>query len=368
MSKGGRLLPRLGLALAAAAAALGGAELAVRLASPQPPAVLHEGLLRGMFTRPGDHPVRTDELQGVVHVNAQGFVDEEWGPRQAGVLRVVLLGDSFVQAAQVPLQAGYGRVLADELSTQAGRPIEVLSLGVPGAGTATALLLAREHLAELQPDVLLYGLTTSNDVLNNHPSLDPKTDKPFFSLQGGTLVRVAPQEAGLPPWARGPLWQHSHLARWAGRSLWARAEVADRLARGGGLPAELRVHDPAGGVVWEEAWQVTDALVGALAAEAGDRVFATVLVPDQVECSRQGRARAVDAWPELATWDTDAARLRAGELAAGHGPVIDLCAALLAAERPDQPLYLAEDGHWTTSGHRVAAQATATALLPLLPR
>ena len=51
----------------------------VRVASPAPLSV-HGDPNRGAFTTPGDHPVRTDEYAAVVHVNADGFVDRDWGP------------------------------------------------------------------------------------------------------------------------------------------------------------------------------------------------------------------------------------------------------------------------------------------------
>jgi len=352
--------------------ALAGAEGGTRLLRPQTPALPETGLLRGAFTTPGAHPVRSEVFTGTVQVNAQGFVDGPWGPRQAGTsqpgaARVVVIGDSFVQAAQVPLTAGFGRVLARELSED-GAPVEVLSLGVPGAGTGTALLLARAWLAELQPDLVLYAMTTSNDVLNNHPELDPKPDKPFFARRGAALVQIDPQDAAVPLWARGALWRHSHLLRWIGRTFWTRAEVAARLERGGGLPIELRVHDPSPSPDWEEAWALTGALIGALAEESADHGadFATLLFPDAVEATAAGRAEATARWPALAAWDTRAAARRAAALAEAHGPVLDLQPAIAAAEPEGSPLYLDKDGHWTEAGHRVAAEASAPFVQALL--
>lgn len=365
------LLGRAGLALLGLAAALAVVEGAVRLAAPQAPAVPDQpGLNRGQFTVPGDHPVRTAEYDVVVHVNQQGFVDREWTPTPPEQQRVLLLGDSFVQAAQVPLEQGFGRVLEQQLRA-AGRDVVVRSAGVPGAGTATALLLARQLAPAWQPDVVLYAFTTSNDVLNNHPDLDEKPDKPFFRLVDGKLEPVRPGQVQPPAWASGVLWEHSHALRWVGRTAWARTESRARIDKGAGLPAELRVHDPAADPTWEQAWAVTDALVGALSTEvqALGAAPGTLLVPDAVEITRQGRAAAAARWPVLADWDTAAARQRAADLAAAHGPVIDLGPALAAAEAEDPaPLYFPQDGHWTARGHAVAATAAAPAVLQLLDR
>ncbi len=339
----------------------------MRLVAPQAPAGSAGGaggddlaaLNRGLFTEPGDHPVHTDEYDALVHVNARGFVDGEWGPRRPGVARVLLLGDSFVQAAQVDLPDGLGRVADRAL----GPGVEVLSAGVPGAGTGTALLLARRLLPELRPDLVVYAWTTSNDVLNNDPLLDDKPDKPYFDLVDGALRR---RSAGADPIAPGPLFRGSALLRLVTRTCRARQEARRRIALGHGLPVELRIHDPDAGEQWAQAWAVTDALLAALADEAAaaEVLLVTALLPDAVQATDEGRAAAIARWPQLAGWDLDRAQARAATVAARHGPVIDLQPALHAA---GPGLYLPVDGHWTAKGHAVAGAALAEGLAPLLP-
>jgi len=339
--------------------ALAGVEGAVRTLAPQADAPLAGSLLRGPLTRPGDHRVRTEAGEATVHVNAHGFVDHEWPSPDAakGAPRVAVLGDSFVQGAQVALDDGYGRRLQSALRAGGSPTAEVLSLGVPGAGTATALEVYRAHVRALRPDVVVLGFLVANDVLNNHPLLEAKDDKPFYArAPDGALVRTGAART----LARGPLWEASHAWRWITRERVA-AEVARRkVALGRGVPVDLRVHDPTPDPVWEEAWAVTDALVGALAREAhadGAR-FVTVLFPDGVTANARDRDAAVGRWPAAAAWDPARAQARAATMAARHGPVIDLLPAL--RDRPS--LYLPKDGHWTADGHAAAAVATAEGL------
>jgi len=359
---------RLALALVALLFSLLAVELGVRLLRPQSLGqVVPPPLLRGQLTRPGVHPLRSEEYAHQVHVNQRGFVDREWGEKLPGSSRVVLIGDSFVQAAQVPLEDGLGRVLEEELQGR-DRPVEVLSMGVPGAGTATALGLLERYALPREPDLAVLGFLLANDVLNNHPLLDSKTDKPYFTLRDGQLVPTDAQDAALRPLA-GPLWARSHAWRWCARTLAARRLARLKLERGGGMPLDLRVHDPQAGPLWEEAWSVTEALLQAMSSrcrEAGVP-FAILLIPDQIRATRQGLARASQSWPALEGWDLERAAARAGTLAEAAAPTLDLAPALrLADDQGAASLYYPRDGHWTARGHRVAAQASAEFLAALL--
>lgn len=335
---------------------MGGVELGVRVGWPQPmQAIKAPALLRGEFTIPGDHPVRTEEYSVTVHVNQAGFVDREWGPKTGK--KVIVIGDSFVQAAQVGLEEGFGRVL-DGLLEGA----EVESMGVPGAGTATALGVLDRYALPREPDVVILGFLVANDVLNNHPLLEGKDDKPFYTLQNGQLIPTDAANILLPP---GWLYQHSEAFRWAARA-WARREaVAQKLALGKGMPIDLRVHDPQGGPIWDEAWGVTGALIRRMAdhCAAFNVKFGVLLFPDGLQATEGGRQRTLQAWPEAATWDLSRAQAHAAEVAGASAQVFDLLPALQNHENA----YFPKDGHWTPEGHRLAAEGSRHFIQQLLP-
>jgi hypothetical protein len=357
------------LAGAALALTLGALEAGVRALAPEPLTRARDAR-RGAFTQPGRHPVQTAEYQVTVQVNAQGFVDRDWGPKAPGVPRVALLGDSFVQAAQVELDQGVGRRLDRWLDAKRGHDVEVLSLGVPGAGTATALQLYDQHAVDLEPDLVVLAFLVSNDVFNNHPGLDTKPDKPYFGLVDGALAPIEAADAGLGAVARTGLWRHSHLVRAVGRRVLAGAEARDRVRRGDGLPVDLRVHDPQQPSPWPEAWAVTEALVAALAERcAADGVaFGVLLLPDRIMATEAGARAAVGRWPALASWDLQAATRQAEARFSPHAPVFDLTPAFTWSEQlGDGALYFARDGHWTARGHDVAAQFAAGEVAAWLP-
>jgi hypothetical protein len=370
-----RLGARLALAAGSLLLALGAVELGVRVWRPQA-LWMPSGMapvLRGPFREPGVHPNVSEEFSVQVQVNQHRFVDREWpswlstmGLEERGPL-VVVVGDSFVQAAQVELEQGFGRVLEERLEAALEAPVDVLSMGVPGAGTAHEYELVTHHALPLGPDLVVLGMLVSNDIFNNHPLLDSKTDKLFLvPTPDGLLPTNATMELGAG-WRVPVLWQISHAWRLLARAVKSWRISRDRLARGEGMPIDLRVHDPAGGPLWDEAWSITDAVLAEMAKRCAEQGadFAVLIFPSQIEATRSGRAAALETWPAMADWDLDRAFERAASMAGQHAPVLDLTPALRAADG-EPPLYYAKDGHWTPRGHRVAAEAAAPFLAELL--
>ena len=253
--------------------------------------------------------------------------------------RVLVLGDSFVQPP-VPLDAGFGR----QLDALLGPEVEVLNLGVPGAGTATRSSCSIA-MARAEPDLVVLGFLVANDAFNNHPLLDTKPDKPFFQLVDEDLVPVG-LDAGLGALARGPLWQRSLVGGWGAQS--SRTGGPGSAEAGGGLPLDLRVYDP--------DWPIRrglggdGALVAAVAARAASRGAGFG------SCSSRGgrwaapRAGSRDrAMAELAAWT--AGRQRAAAACATHDTAVDLRAAE-AQGAPRLPAGRPLDGGGACRGRR----------------
>jgi hypothetical protein len=362
----GRLLGRLLLVAAGLGIGLLGVEAGFRLFAPQPlGAPLSSSLLRGEFVQPGDHRNDNREYRVEVHVNPDGFADKDWGPKQQGVLRVVVIGDSFVQAAQVSLRNGFGRVLERSVAEILGHEVDVLSMGVPGAGTATELGVLDTFALPRSPDLVILAFLPGNDILNNHPLLEEKEGKPFFALRDGQLVPVDAGDAVVPAWMRGPLWNGSHAWRFFARKAWRGQVIKRKIALGKGVPVDFRVYDPAPDPVWDEAWQVTDALIGEMAAHCSAQGvrFATVLFPDPIQGTPFNRDALLSSWPAIQGWNFDGVWSRALGLAASHGPVEDLHPAFWESR---EQLYFPIDGHWTAAGHALAARTTAPFVAKIL--
>lgn len=299
------------------------------------------------------------------------------------VLRILVLGDSYIEALHVPLEATFGQQLAQQLNTTRGperRRIEVVNVGVSGWGTDQQLLWLREQGARYAPDLILLAFYPGNDFMNNHMALEYANfggvRKPWFNLEADELAlhdfpydstaardsrarfeaRLAeilpPAAAGTSPATAGtpsaswlqPLgtWlsQNSALYRYIEPRIRVVApNLAATLARTGLITPGQETSDQAMGVdyipvtygvyatepapVWEEAFALTGTLFEALKAEAdglGAELGAVVLTaPEQVDPARWEQELA--RYPALADmpWALEESTRRAVELLSAAG-------------------------------------------------
>src|SRR5208282_382009 len=99
---------------------------------------------RGWGLNPGAHGRYTREGGADLRINQDGFRGPDYArPKPAGVVRVAVLGDSYVEAMQVAEDQTFTAVIGRTLATSPalrGRRVEALNFGVDGYGTAQELL------------------------------------------------------------------------------------------------------------------------------------------------------------------------------------------------------------------------------------
>lgn len=362
-------LARLALVLGGLAAGLLLVELGLRLAAPAGAAAVAQPLVAaypGHFFRTSgglkllrpdaEAEFRTTEYRTRVRSNALGLRGEALSPPPPGGQRLLVLGDSFTMAAQVPEEQTFVAQLEAGLSVATGRPVQAVNAGIDGHGTADSLRLLERLGPRLRPDAVLLALYWGNDLWDN-----------ARAAEGGTVRNVASGGLLGGP-LRGPLMALSR------RSFLLSHLVAWQVSRRGPDDPTLALHrnelaalvDPAA-----RAAQLphTERLLRALGerCEAEDLPCAVALLPPAhaVHTERLGpTVRLAGASPEEADLDGLVGAIRA---AVPEGlAVVDLRPALLAAAEEGQRLYFVFDPHWTAAGHAVAATALAEALLPEL--
>src|SRR5271163_1915378 len=150
---------------------------------------------RGWALRPSAEGLVADETRQYVRINSHGFRDLERSyEKQADTIRIAVLGNSWTEAMQVPLDKNYCSVLERKLTEQsccAGKRFEVLNFGVSGYSTAQELLLLREEVWKYHPDVVILAFYSARDIANNVRQFNNAAEpdqSPYFVYRGNQLV------------------------------------------------------------------------------------------------------------------------------------------------------------------------------------
>jgi len=357
-----------GLAVGAALAALGAAELALRLFAPQallhdPDAFLPDPNL-GARLKPGfADRVVTTEFSSTWAINVDGYRGPRAGSRGPADLRVVTLGDSFTFGYGVEEEQAWPRQLErllDEGSGPSAAGVEVLNLGVGGYGTWQEAAWLEEKAPSLKPDLVVLGFYVGND-----PADNARAARAARASHDGGEGGATPAEAGGSRTER--------LKRWLGSRVHLYALVSTRgdelLVRLGlrqlVYPFEMEILRPRETPEVSEAWRSTQPALTRLAVfsrRTGTPVM-VVVIPMKHQVSEPVWRRLVAHY--AGEWDRDRPQRLMRDMLGVEGlEEIDLLEGLRqeAAREPNVPLYWARDQHWSAAGHAAAARLIAGGL------
>lgn len=109
----------------------------------------------------------TSEFSTELAINASGVRDDaEIGPKTGRERRVLIMGDSYVFAVQVPFRETLGEQLEAQLN--ASDPVlhwRVINAGVQGYGPVEQWLWYENTGAALEPDIVLVVVSVANDAI-----------------------------------------------------------------------------------------------------------------------------------------------------------------------------------------------------------
>ena len=106
-----------------------------------------------------------------------------------------MLGDSYAEALQVPIEETFWTLLPQHLARcgfAPGKQIEAINFGVSGYGTAQELLTLRHRAWDYAPDLVLVPFFPGNDVRNNSKALEPDKLRPFLGCLREALQLETP--------------------------------------------------------------------------------------------------------------------------------------------------------------------------------
>ena len=90
------------------------------------------------------------------------------------------MGDSFMDGAHV----GLGHRIGDIIDEKLGDQVEVLNFGITSVGTVQELFIYRSKIRQFNPDLVILGFLTGNDIMNNSRTISLMT--------GFTPLKYAP--------------------------------------------------------------------------------------------------------------------------------------------------------------------------------
>ena len=135
-----------------------------------------------------------------VAYNSQGWRDTEHLKKKPdGVFRILVLGDSFMEAASIELADTFHKRV-EEFARATGQNVEVISMGVAGYGTLQEYLVYRDVGQLYEPDLVLVGFYDGNDLVNNSLELASSlpeegtvtTARPFLALDESSHWTITP--------------------------------------------------------------------------------------------------------------------------------------------------------------------------------
>ncbi len=281
-----------------------------------------------------------------LRANSLGFADTEWTIEPpADRLRLAALGDSFSVGVAVAYEDNYLTLLEQELG------VEVCNFGVCGTGPREYRNLLASTVWQYRPDLILVPIFIGNDITEwiASPQLVKfQPDALYIELLTRRLLRLAQEAWRQAETSAGEDFrmgvnvgfsEKTYLELTAGRLVVCRAEPT----------AEDRKR-------WARVEQCLEELIRDCREHAVPVAF--VLIPDEFQINQElrGKALTLRGWREEEL-DLHGPQRRLVEfLNARQVPVLDLIPALAEA---GPAAYIGNDGHFTVTGHRVAAREVA---------
>ena len=258
---------------------------------------------KGTTHIPGAYYIHAKEGFTEGYFNSHGFRDRERSyQKPANTYRILVLGDSQVEAMQVALANSFPALLEKALNQHSPSiRFEVLSLGQSGFGTADDYMRYLNFGVEYSPDLVLLAVTTQNDIQDNSKFLSWESLRFYFIFdKDGNLVLdrslfdAYEKNMTLPKRLFQSLKSHSYLASLISERLfllrenfhkaWFKSSFPDIVPEKVGENRKLdeflewNIYLPKLSPHWQEAFEITKGLILKFRASVEERGTKFVLV------------------------------------------------------------------------------------------
>lgn len=327
---------------------------------------------------------RTDGIiESYVKMNSHGFRDRERDYEKGkDVFRIAVLGDSVIEALQLPLEKAFTSVLERNLNSESDKRFEVINLGIAGFGTAQEYLMLKHYGLKYQPDLVILGFFIFNDIRNNSLILDSKysgrniddRSTPYFILNNGEIeelsFRIGKRKIIKTFLAR--LFPNTYYligdsvrVPWLVNLLW-RIGLTDSINRlkKKDITLDYYLYAEKYTPVWENAWGVTKALILKIAKELemNNTGFLVLVIPSEVEFRHDIWDKTLEENPSLRSLEFDLKKPERILSSFLEGNGIDYLLLRPGFEKytketsKDLHFHYVYDNHWNANGNAVAAK------------
>jgi len=344
----------------------------------------------GVALRPGAEGWAHTEADLYVRVNREGMHDdrEHSVQKPPNTYRIAVLGDSFVEAFQVPTDKAFWSVLDRQLDgcpALGGKKVESLNFGVSGFGTAQELEMLRSRVWQYSPDLVLLAFFTGNDIQNNNRILQQDPYRPDYVEKDGKLVldNSFLTEPGFKSrfnsfhlflsWAVA----HSRVLQVmaAAKNYWTSRNIDGVKPTEMGLDDSI-YHAPTD-PVWQDAWHVTDDLIIAMNNEVVSHgaKFLVVTLSSSIQVDPDPTQRQ-QLMKRLGIPDLFYPDFRVRDVALREHIPVETLAPMFQQYALEHSAQLhgfrgSKQGHWNEAGHELAGELIArklcTDVLPVSP-
>jgi hypothetical protein len=359
-------------------------EVGLRLAGFSYPSFVAMDPDLGYRERPGAEGWNKTEGVTWVKNSSAGLRDREHTKaKPPGTYRIAVLGDSYMEARQVPFEKSFPAMLEHDLNACnafPGKTVEVINFGVSGYGTDSELVMLRKVAWTYSPDMVLLAFTTGNDISDNSRKLSDNIT-PHFYLQNGQLVLDDSFNKSHAFAVKSSVWWSAFLrlsdyfrtvqllnkAKNSFQLLDAASASNKKESKGPELGLSDLVYSEPQNDDWREAWEVTEKLIETMHQEVEAKgakfLLVTLTIGTQVDPRADVRE---DLRRKLGVPDLFYTDKRLQSLA--QRDTIDAVILAPAMQRYAEAhnVYLhgffntrMGVGHWNEDGHRVGAEMVA---------
>jgi len=294
-----------------------------------------------------------------IKINSKGLRDTEHEyEHKNNTFRIMLLGDSYIQAFQVKTEEMLSKKLETLLNSKLNtQQFEVINTGVQGYSTGIEQLYFQTEGIKYDPDIVILYFFVGNDIFENYYKT-ASNSKPGWKIEQGKLIKIEPQVNKWYVMLRDHVLTKLHLCKLTriainNMQIKSITNLADKTGMLSGVYKPITHEEDK-----KEAMAITEQLLLNTHSyiQELNKTFVVFLIPD-------GAIFYPDFSAEFVQENKDDVQKIIRFLNISKIAYINPYAVYSTNINKSQEIYINKRGHWSKAGHEVSAQLTFDFLL-----